>query len=149
MNRLPELRSEFDAGIRAAAPFLLSHHAPEERPSRCHAVVVRGRRLHLCARCSGVYPGIAAALFAAVGGVQAPLVAVATLPAPALVEWITTQYGDRAGRNDVRTATGLALGLGYGFGLAGLATGHDRPGIVAIGLTYAALAGGLLWIDTR
>lgn len=149
MSRITDLHGEVHAGLRAAAPYLLSHHTPAERPRRCHAVTVRGRRLHLCARCTGIYPGIVAGLLAAAGGVQAPLATVAALPAPALVEWALTGYGDRAGRNDVRTVTGLWLGLGYGFGLARLVAGQGRLGVLAIGLGYAALAATFLYAETR
>ncbi|QLG62601.1 DUF2085 domain-containing protein [Halorarum salinum] len=149
MSRLTDLPAEVRAGLRAAAPYLLSHHPPAERPRRCHSVRVRGRRYRLCARCAGVHPGIAIGLLAAAGGVRAPLAAVAALPAPALLEWVLTGYGDRPGRNDVRTATGLALGLGYGFGLASLVTGRGRPGVVAVGLGYATLAAAFLYADSR
>ncbi|QLG26739.1 DUF2085 domain-containing protein [Halorarum halophilum] len=139
-GRLREVRR----GLRAAAPFLLSHHLPGER-DRCHTVDVAGNELHLCARCTGIYPGIAAALIVVSNGIAVPLAAVAALPAPALLEWLSTGRGDRPGRNDVRTLTGLALGLGYGFGLVRLLTDQNRFGVVAVGVAYATLAGVLLY----
>ena len=54
---------EFREGVAETRRYLLSHHEPEEF-DRCYAPSVRGRRVHLCARCCGVYPGIAAGLLA-------------------------------------------------------------------------------------
>ncbi len=53
-------RSEVRAGLAETRRYLLSHHKPEEW-NRCHAVGIPGRKrpLRLCARCSGIYPGIA------------------------------------------------------------------------------------------
>ena len=139
---------EVRRGFRDAAPFLLSHHLPEER-DRCHRVRVAGNEIHLCARCSGVYPGLVAAFVAGSSDLDLPFTAIAALPAPALVEWLLTGRGDRRGRNDVRTLTGLALGLGYGFGLVRLLAGRDRRGVVAVGLAYSTLAAALLAADTN
>jgi uncharacterized membrane protein len=139
--------TEIRRGLAETRRFLLSHHEPSEH-YRCHAVRVRGRRVHLCARCSGVYPGIA---LGAVGHSLGPdaavvLLLVGVLPLPALVDWAITSFTHRRGHNAVRTATGLLLGVGYGLGLMRLADGWNLA-VVAIGLVYGALAALLLAVD--
>lgn len=136
------------AGIRAALSetrrHLLSHHTPEEY-YRCYAPVVFGHRIRLCARCSGIYPGIALGLLLAGFGppALATLVVVAALPMPALLDWVATTFTDRRGRNPIRTATGGLLGYAYGAGLVGLLVDGDVR-ILAVGAGYAAVAGALL-----
>lgn len=152
-SRLEELRR----GLRATAPYLLSHHV-EDDLDRCHRVAVGGREVHLCARCSGIWPGIALAVWAVLAGVVPPtapstLVAVAVLPLFALVDWVrTARPGDR-GSNPVRTATGFLLGVAAGFGyvalfagtLAGTVAAPEVAGtVVGIGVAYAVAAGVFL-----
>ena len=139
-----DLGAELRKGLAATAPFLLSHHVPAER-YRCYAPAVFGRRVHLCARCSGVHPGIAAGLLAAAFGPAflADLRLVAVLPLPALVDWAVTTFTRRRGSNAVRTLTGALLGYGYGLGLAALVSGPRGP-VLAVGAVYAAAAGVLV-----
>lgn len=141
-------RAELREGLAETRRYLFSHHVPEER-YRCYAPVVFGRRVHLCARCSGVYPGI-------VAGLLAPLVApapfttllvAAVLPLPALVDWALTSLTGRRGYNAVRTATGALLGYGYGLGLRHLLAGDWTVLIVGVG--YAVAAGLLVVADRR
>lgn len=137
------------AGVRAALavtrPYLLAHHEPGEW-DRCYAPTVAGRRVRLCARCLGVYPGIAVGLLASLVAAPLPtgLVPVAVLPLPALVDWAATTFTARRGRNAVRTATGAALGYAYGVGLFSLFVGGDLR-VLAIGAAYVAGAGVLLF----
>ncbi len=133
--------TELRAGLGAAAPYLLSHHAPAEH-DRCYAPAVFGRRVHVCARCSGVYPGIAAGLlFPATG--SGVVVLVALLPLPALVDWTVTAFTRRRGHNAVRTLTGVLLGYGYGLGLTALVSG-PRLAVLGTGVGYALVAGFLV-----
>lgn len=101
--------------------------------------------MSLCARCSGVYPGIIAGV-ALVGTGTAPTAwpwLVAAGPAPALVDWAVTTGTDRRGSNRVRTATGALLGTGYGVGVAWVLTGGPLwPFGVAAG--YGGVAAVLL-----
>lgn len=135
-------------GVREALAetrrYLLSHHEPSGF-GRCYAPVVLGRRVRLCARCSGIYPGIAAGLVAHAVGPPAltRLALVALLPLPALVDWSATAFTSRRGANPVRTATGAALGYGYGVGLGLLFGAGDRR-VPAVGAVYGAVAFGLL-----
>jgi uncharacterized membrane protein len=136
--------AELRAALAAAAPYMLSHHVPAQR-HRCYAPVIFGRRVRLCARCSGVYPGIAAGLVSAVVGpaVLVDLRLVAVLPLPALVDWAVTSFTPRRGTNSVRTLTGLLLGYGYGLGLTVLVSGPRLP-VLGIGVGYAVVAGLLV-----
>lgn len=106
---------ELRRGLAHTRRYLLSHHEPDEY-HRCHRLSVDGRTVYVCARCSGVYPGILAGL-ALVGTGTAPATwpwLAVVGPAPALVDWAVTTLTDRRGSNRVRTATGALLGTGYG-----------------------------------
>lgn len=148
-TRLEELRR----GLQATAPYLLSHHV-EGDLDRCHRVAVGGREVHLCARCSGIWPGIAVAAGAVLAGVvpaTAPstLVAVAVLPLFALVDWVRTAGPGDRGSNPVRTSTGFLLGVAAGLGYAALFAGtvaalEVAAGVVGIGVAYAVAAAVLL-----
>ncbi|QLD89211.1 DUF2085 domain-containing protein [Natronomonas salina] len=132
--------------LAATRPYLLSHHQPGEW-DRCYAPRVGGRRVRLCARCLGIYPGILAGLLAALIGSPLPtgLWVVTLLPMPALVDWAVSAFTARRGWNPVRTATGFGLGYAYGVGLATLyLTGDLR--VLAIGVVYGLLAGFLLFV---
>lgn len=137
--------AEFRSGLRETRGYLLSHHEPHEH-DRCYAPTVAGRRVRLCARCSGIYPGIVAGLVAFFLGPSwlASIASVAVLPLPALVDWTVTQYTTRRGSNPLRTATGLLLGYAYGLGV-GLLLGAGDPRVLLVGVAYAVLAGGLLY----
>lgn len=142
---------ELREGWRATRPFLLSHHEPHEW-DRCYAPVLFGRRVRVCARCLGIYPGIAAGVLAAIAAppIATGLALVAVLPLFALADWTLTTFTDRSGWNAVRTATGALLGYAYGLGLATFATTLDLR-VPLIGVGYALLAGSLLaiWFRTE
>lgn len=135
---------ELRAGLAETRQYLLAHHEPAEY-DRCYRVRVRGREEHLCARCLGVYLGILVGLLAVRygGATDLQFLAIATLPALALVDWTLTALGDFDGTNPVRTGTGLALGIAYGLGLGRLLFVGDAR-VVGIGLGYAVVAGVLL-----
>lgn len=136
--------AEVRAALAATRPYLLSHHEPSEW-DRCYAPTVGDRRVRLCARCLGIYPGILVGVAAWLLAAPLPtgLAAVALLPLPALVDWAASAFTPRAGWNPVRTATGAALGYAYGVGLAALLLGGDRR-VLAVGVAYATVAGVLL-----
>ncbi|GAB3689832.1 hypothetical protein GCM10028857_25670 [Salinarchaeum chitinilyticum] len=141
--------SEFSDALAETRRYLLSHHEPHDH-YRTYLVSAFGRRARLCARCTGVYPGIAAGLLAGIfaGGWFASLLFVALLPAPALVEWTATRFTPRRGYNAVRTATGLLLGYAYGLG-AVLFLGRGDRRVLLVGLGYGIVAFVLLTIRER
>jgi len=143
-ERTMGLTTEIRQGLAATAPFLLSHHVPPEH-DRCYAPVVLGRRVYLCARCSGVYPGIVAGVVVPTVGPGVPWTAllVALFPLPALLDWTLTAFTDRRGTNGVRTLTGVLLGFGYGLGLTALVSG-PRVVVLVIGAIYAVATGVLV-----
>lgn len=135
---------ELREGIARTRRYLLSHHEPSEW-HHCYAVPGPNGRVRVCARCLGVYPGIAlgVAVQAGVAAVTVGLGLIALLPLPALVDWSRTAFTDADGSNVVRTATGLLLGVGYGAGVVRLLA--LDLWVVPIGVGYALLAGALLW----
>lgn len=139
--------AELRKGLSETGRFVLSHHVPAEF-YRCYSPVVFGRRVHICARCAGVYPGIGAGVLATLGGpeVTPATVAflVALLPVPSLVDWSVTTFSSRRGYNPVRTVTGFLLGCGYGLAIAHLLF-EAMVGLLGIGVGYAILAGILLY----
>jgi len=140
--------SEFRSGLAETRQYLLSHHEPHDH-YRTYLVEIVGRRARLCARCTGVYPGIAAGLLAGLlgGGSFASLLLVALFPLPALLEWTATRFTPRRGYNAVRTATGLLLGYAYGVGAVRLFDGDLR--VLLVGFCYGAVAAILLVIRER
>lgn len=141
--------SEVRRGVRETRGYLLAHHVEGER-YRCHTLSVRGRNVDVCARCSGIYPGIllgVAAHLLALPGTAVLFVAI--LPLPALLDWTLTAWLDHRGWNAVRTATGGLLGFAYGSGLVHVATGRILEPF-AVAVVYAVLAGTALYaLDTR
>lgn len=137
-------RSELAKGWAETRQYLVSHHEPVEW-DRCYALEIRGRRVRLCARCLGIYPGILVGLLAypLLRPPMSHYYLVALLPLPALVDWAVTSFSDRSGYNAVRTLTGFLLGIGYAVGLVHL-VGDVDPGVLFVGALYAVTAGALL-----
>jgi uncharacterized membrane protein len=141
-------RSEAWTGLTEARRYLLSHH-DSEAWDRCHAIDIPGteRPVRICARCSGIYPGIAlGAAFVITGTLPVVPWLVAVLPAFALLDWSATRFTSHQGTNATRTATGFGLGLGYGMGLVAVVRGESRIAVLLVGAVYALLATGGLWL---
>lgn len=136
--------NEVRAGVSETARYVLSHHERDEW-DRCYAPAIGGRRVRVCARCTGIYPGI-------LGGVGAFVFAPPSFwavwipfvfPFPALVDWTISAATARRGRNAVRTLTGFLLGYGYAIGgLQLLVVGELL--VVLAGVGYGVLALGAL-----
>ncbi|WP_121822180.1 DUF2085 domain-containing protein [Halostella salina] len=137
------MRDELRKGLAATRPFLLSHHAPEER-DRCHELNFFSRQIYLCARCSGIYPGILLALMYPFQLASVPVIAL--LPLPALIDWAITSFGKTNGSNVIRTVTGVLLGFGYGMALRRLLLELETR-ILIIGVVYATVAILLIAIE--
>lgn len=144
----PSLWARLRTGLAATRPYLLSHHEPGDY-DRCYTVWA-SRNVRLCARCSGIYPGIVLGLLAAwAGAVPSPaVVVVALLPLPALVDWAVTAFGAARGANIVRTTTGALLGFGYAVGVVRVLFARDL-GVVTVGLCYGVVAAALLGLERR
>ncbi|WP_436925887.1 DUF2085 domain-containing protein [Halosimplex amylolyticum] len=143
-RRRSRRRAELRAGLARTRRYLLSHHEPGEY-YRCHSLSLGGRTVHVCARCSGVYPGILAgvALVLTGTGPAAWPWLVAAGPAPALVDWAVTTFTRRRGSNALRTASGALLGLGYGVAVPWFLT--DRPlWLLGVAAVYGGVAAALL-----
>ena len=97
-------------------PLWLSHHPPDQY-ERC----LRVGRLHVCRRCTLLYPlafaVTAAALLTGSELTTGAAVAVVVLPVPCVVEFCLEQTGRIAYRpaRQLATTAGLAVGLGIGF----------------------------------
>lgn len=138
------------AGLAETRPYLLSHHEPADY-DRCYAVPVHGRRIRLCARCSGIYPGIVVGVVFAYLAAPSPstaLVVAAILPVFALVDWARAAFTGASGSNAARTATGALLGLGYGVGVVAFLTSFDLR-LLGVAVAYAGVATGLLILERR
>lgn len=146
---VPVDRTELKRGLSETRRYLLSHHEPGEW-YRCYRVRLFGRTVRLCARCTGIYPGILVGLLASVVGVlPAPsLTVLAILPAPALGDWVLTTFTDRNGYNVVRTLSGALLGFAYGAGIGLILMGVVVP-LLVIGVCYGLLALLALAADER
>lgn len=131
-------RRELRLGLARTRRYLLSHHAADEL-YKCHRVRAFGRELYFCARCSGIYPGIALGLLAHARGLLLDryLLVIAVLPAFALLDWSRAAVTDADGSNAVRTVTGLLLGFAYGFGALGLLAAFPHWPTIAVGVAYA------------
>ncbi len=88
----------------------------------CHAIPERsfrwrGRPLPLCARCTAIYPALAAGVAAGLLLNPPPLTTLAVvlpLAAPLVADGVTQSLGWRESRNSVRFATGLLYGFACG-----------------------------------
>lgn len=141
--------AEFRDGLAETRRYLLSHHEPEDH-YRTYVVGLFGRRVRLCARCTGIYPGILAGIlaWAAGPGVLTSIALVYALPLPALAEWTATRVTPRRGTNAVRTATGLLLGYAYGLAAATLLLEGDWR-VLGAAIGYGLAAAVLLVLRER
>lgn len=138
-------RSELKDGLARTRRYLLSHHEPAEW-YRCYTIDRVGEPVRLCARCSGVYPGIGLGL---VGYITfpidvSPLLLVGVCPLPAIIDWALTTFTERRGHNLLRTVTGALLGYGYGLGAALLLL-ESNLRVAAIGVGYGSVAALLVY----
>lgn len=121
--------------MRPSLRFLLAHHGYFEF-DRCLRLKICGTEVFFCARCTGIYLGVAVTAIAAMIGFASPPKNVAPLlllPAPAFLDWGLYVTGLRSGTNLVRAASGVLLGVAYVGYVVSIATvGHRAPATVAI-----------------
>lgn len=94
---------------------LLSHHRPEKLHRTIH-VSFRGKKVYLCARCTGKYTGILSVFVTWFLGFNFPiwlyLPLVSILPVPTIVDWVMQSCRLRESKNTIRICTGYLLGIG-------------------------------------
>ena len=106
--------------------FLLSHHSPKKL-HRTIPVAFRGKRIYLCARCTGTCFGILSMIALRFLGFEAPyflyVPLISVLPVPVTLDWMTQTCGLRESMNAIRISTGYLLGAAEGLTLLSLASG--------------------------
>ena len=137
-------KTEIKKGFLDTRKYILSHHEPHEY-YRCYKIRILGKPVQLCARCTGIYPGIVLGVLAGYWTIfgDSALSVVALFPLFALIDWFATTFSERRGKNSIRTFTGSLLGCAYGLGLTLLIRGEII--VVAIGVCYAVVGGVLIW----
>jgi uncharacterized membrane protein len=119
-----------------------------------HWITLRvfGRRIRLCARCTGYVAGFLAMMASrALLGMSplshlGPRVQMATcflLLAPLAVDWLTQSWGWRESRNGIRLLTGIFLGVGVALFLSVKATTTMKVGFYFYTAALIALVGRL------
>lgn len=142
-------RSEIERGLAETRKYLLSHHEPSEH-YRCYSVSIDNQHVRLCARCSGIYPGIVlgVGLFIYDIASASHFSLIAILPVFALLDWGVTTFRSVRGYNAIRTVTGAFLGIAYGLGLGNLLIGREIE-VMIVGGIYGSAAAMLLWVSIR
>lgn len=106
--------------------FLLSHHG-QRKLHRTIQVAFRGKKMYLCARCTGTCSGILSMIALRFLGFVVPYVLyvplISALPVPATLDWMTQSCGLRESKNSIRVTTGYLLGAAEGLALLSLASG--------------------------
>lgn len=108
---------------------LVSHHLPH-RYARTFALPGRGRKIHVCARCTGQVTGLVAFVVVYLLRADLPVLlfvpttqlVFAVAPLPAAIDWLTQSGGTRESSNPVRLITGACLGLAFADAFALLLT---------------------------
>jgi uncharacterized membrane protein len=100
---------------------LLSHHMVEDF-HLTYALRLGSHTLHLCARCSGLYPAMFCTLLIGRLTPRWPFwlewVLLFLAPLPALIDWGTTAATGKPERNNtIRMLTGIGLGVSLGTNL--------------------------------
>lgn len=113
-----EFKREFSETFERLWLIFFAHHAPDKF-HRCLKIQIKGRKLYLCARCTGMLSGIYAAvfLFPLIQDFVSPIIALTMLtvfPLPAMLDWLSQYGGRRESNNGIRVASGLLLGFSIG-----------------------------------
>ncbi|MFX0069137.1 MAG: DUF2085 domain-containing protein [Candidatus Hodarchaeota archaeon] len=113
-----EFKKEFSETFNRLWLVFFAHHAPDKF-HRCLRIQIRGRKLYLCARCTGMLSGIYVAVFLLplLQSLVLPTIAWIVLiafPLPAIVDWLSQYSGKRESNNRIRVVSGLLLGSSIG-----------------------------------
>jgi uncharacterized membrane protein len=103
--------------IKETIHMLISHHPPSLY-GHCLRLTILGKSVYFCARCTGIYGGMALGIaFLAIFNVAMEpswlwfLIAL-LLGLSTVVDWMTQRLSPRKTRNSVRFSTGILSGLG-------------------------------------
>ncbi|MGE0866231.1 MAG: DUF2085 domain-containing protein [Vicinamibacterales bacterium] len=115
----------FAAAFAYSAGAVVCHQLPER------SFALAGRQLPVCARCSGLYLGVALGLLGwflvrrllpvPLAGSRRLLAGLAIAAVPTTVSWVTGVLGIWDGTNVIRAVLALPLGLGAGAVVAAVA----------------------------
>lgn len=113
-----EFKREFSETFDRLWLIFFAHHTPDKF-HRCLRIQIRGRKLYLCARCTGMLSGIYAAIFLLplLQSFVSPTIALIiliTFPLPAILDWLSQYGGMRESNNRTRVVSGLLLGFSIG-----------------------------------
>lgn len=139
-NRCSDLSKELRYGLENTLKYILSHHSSDEY-SKCFFIAGR----YVCARCLGIYLGIAAgaAMYYLNIFSRFHFVIISFFPAFMLMDWFMTKIGVTKSSNAIRACTGFMCGQAYT--LAFIMFLRDFPNIpvliVWIAYVAASLAG--------
>lgn len=129
----------------------MSHSLPENL-DRCVLLPVGKSRLHLCARCIGLYPATAAGLLTRLGDVDLPIWADSALsfalPLLGALAWVLEQAGLPLNKI-IRVLSGILLGAGLGWVMGLHLTSPWPPEMarLAIGLGGSLIVGlSIRWV---
>ena len=118
--------------------FLMLSHHPPERLHRTICLGFRGKKVYLCARCTGSYSSLTAVLVAYFIGLRFPLwlylPLISVLPIAAAVDWLTQSCKFRESRNSIRVGTGLLLGIAEAYFLLLVISGMVDMFLVAMSI---------------
>jgi uncharacterized membrane protein len=143
-TEVPKIR-EYETA-RTLARLLLEHHPPWLR-SRCISIGIHGRRVHLCARCTGTVIGVISNIVLR-SGVCDPLL-ITALATPATLDWATQKLGYRESSNPIRLLTGYLLGLAVGLSCNTAPSSRIIITFVFAAATVLITAGSTRWIIPR
>jgi uncharacterized membrane protein len=113
---------------------------------------VLGRRIRLCARCTGYVAGFLAMMAsrALLGmsplshlGPEVQMAACFLLLAPLAVDWLTQSWGWRKSNNGIRLLTGMSLGVGVALFLSIDASATVKTTFYCYTATIIALVGSI------
>lgn len=139
-------RKELKKALNRSLPFILSHHTSENY-SRCYTLRIPGKNLRLCARCTGIYPGILIGFFIYLQSGTASNLLIFLSGMPTLTEKYMTGFKDFEGFNLLRTVTGVLVGAGFIHGVLKIAFEGFKVSTVGIAIFYILAAAWLIYLE--
>ncbi|MGQ9723368.1 MAG: DUF2085 domain-containing protein [Candidatus Jordarchaeum sp.] len=106
--------------FKRAILYLLSHHQ-EDHLDRALCLNIFGKKLYICARCTGLTLGFISGILLQSFSIitqmdqNLSLLLAIGLALPAMVDWWTQSVFGRESKNYIRVSTGYALGFGITF----------------------------------